>query len=348
MLRRAAAAALLVAAVAGLAACARSPADERRLTAAAERRRVERIVVATGTLEAEQEVEVRPRISGIVERVLVSQGDVVAVGQALIEIERELLEAQAREARARLEGSRVELRYALLDLERAEPLHRSGTVSIQEYDRARAQHERAVTAVARDEATVASFDVQLRYATVTAPIAGEILHVDAKVGSAVAGVTTVTGGTRVLTMAAADALHVKGLVDENDIARVAVGQTARVRTEAHGARTFTGTVREISPLGDRRENVTYFEVEVAIAPEDVPVLRPRMSADADIVTEVVDDALVVPETALAYEGSEVYVDRVLGGDPPQSERRRVVVGIADGAAVQIVDGLGAGDAVLLR
>jgi HlyD family secretion protein len=337
-----------VAAAAGLAACSRSPAGERRPTATVQRQRVERIVVATGTIEAEKEVEVRPRISGIVERVLVVQGDVVTEGQALLEIERELLEAQAREARARLEGSRVELRYARIELDRAEPLHRSGTVSTQEYDRARAQYERAVAAVNRDEATVSSLDVQLRYATVTAPIAGEILHVDAKVGSAVAGVTTVTGGTRVLTMAAADALHVKGLVDENDIARVAVGQPARVRTEAHGARTFAGTVREISPLGDRRENVTYFEVEVAIAPEDVAVLRPRMSADADIVTEVVDTALVVPESALAYEGSDVYVERVLGGDPPKTERRRVVIGIVDGGSVQIADGVSAGDEVVLR
>ncbi len=329
-------------------ACSRSPASERRPSAAVERGRIERVVVATGTIEAEQEVEVRPRISGIVEKVLVVQGDVVRAGQPLIEIERELLEAQEHEARARLDGSLVELRLAQHDLDRSEPLHRSGTVSMQEYDRARTTYERAVTAVARDQATLESLEVQLRYATVTAPIAGKILHVDAKVGSAVAGVTTVTGGTRVLTMAEADALHVKGLVDENDVARVAIGQPARVRTEAHGARTFPGTVRDISPLGDRRENVTYFEVEVALAPEAVAELRPRMSADADIVTEVVDDALVVPETALAYEGSDVYVERVLGGDPPKTERRRVTIGIVDGGRVQVLDGVAAGEEVALR
>jgi HlyD family secretion protein len=341
---RTAVAALVVALAA---ACRREAAEAPAPTARVERGRIERIVVATGTIEPEKEVEVRPRISGIVERLHVDAGDVVVLDQPLVEIERELLEAQAEEARGRLQDSRVEARFAETDYQRAASLRREGTASAQEYDRARTRLERAQAAISRDEGTLHALEVQLRYATVRAPMAGTILDVDVKVGSAVASVVSVTGGTRLLTMAAAERLHLKGLVDENEIAYVHVGQPARIRTEAHGSRVFPGTVREIKPLGQRQQNVTYFEVEVEVMGEDTALLRPRMSADGDIVTEVVEDALLVPETALRFEGEGVHVERVRAGEAA-GERRPVQIGIVNGSRVQVMDGLALGDEVRLR
>jgi multidrug efflux pump subunit AcrA (membrane-fusion protein) len=71
-----------------------------------------------------------------------------------------------------------------------------------------------------------------------------------------------------------------------------------------------------------------------------------MSADADIVAEIVPDALVIPETALLYEGDGVYVERP--GPDETAERRRVELGIIDGARVQVMRGLEAGDEVRLK
>ena len=100
-------------------------------TARAESKRIERIVVATGTIEPAKEVEVRPRIPGIVDRILVKEGEPIVAGQLLVEIERELLEAQTAEAAAELEAARVERHYAQLDLDRARELEKSGAVSSQ-------------------------------------------------------------------------------------------------------------------------------------------------------------------------------------------------------------------------
>jgi RND family efflux transporter MFP subunit len=329
-----------------LLACGRGAPKDEAPSAAVEQTRIERLVVATGTIEPEKEVEVRPRISGIVEVVHVKAGDRVAANQALVEIDRELLEAQHRESEARLVGSRAELVLARQNFDRAVALRKDGTVAQREHDEASARLRLMAAAVARDEATVESLAVQLRYTTVTAPMAGTILDVDVKEGSAVASVATVTGGTRLLTLAAADALDVKGLVDENEIAHVAVGQKARVRTEAFPGRVFTGRVNEVKPLGNRQQNVTYFEVRVRVDDAEASLLRPRMSADADIVTEVVDDALVVPETALLYDGSEIAVETVVNGGPPA--RKKVRIGIVDGSRVQVIDGLASGERVRLK
>jgi HlyD family secretion protein len=331
-----------------LAGCTREPPPDVGTTARAERGRIERVVVATGTIEPEKEVEVRPRISGIVEMVHVRDGDVVAKDALLLEIDRELIEAQAAEARSRLEQTRVELRYAGLDLERARELVRSGTVSTQEHERAEARFKSATAAVARDEAAVDSLAVQLKYTRVLAPMAGKILDVPVENGDAVSAVTAVTGGTLLLVIADPEPLHLKGLVDENEVAHVVVGQAARIRTEAFPARTFRGEVRDIAPLGQRQQNVTYFEVEVLVTDPDAGLLRPRMSADADIVTEAIEDALVVPETALVFEGGDVLVERVVRASDPQVERRKVEVGIVSGARVQVLGGLEPGDEVRLR
>ncbi len=333
---------------AALAGCRRDPAPDIGKTAKAERARIERLVVATGTIEPEKKVEVRPRISGIVEKVHVDDGDVVEESRLLIEIDRELLEAQAAEARSRLDASKVEQRYAERDRVRAADLVRGGTVSTQEHERADARCETATAAVARDQAAVDSLAVELKYTRVLAPMHGTILDVPVEVGDAVSAVTTVTGGTLLLVIADPDPLHLKGLVDENEVAHVKVGQPARLRTEAYAARTFTGEVRHIAPLGQRQQNVTYFEVEVLVTDPDARLLRPLMSADADVVTETVDDALVVPEAALVFEGDEILVERVVRASVPALERRPVEVGIVAGNRAQILTGIDAGDEVRLR
>ena len=326
--------------------CGAAPDEDAVPTATAARERIERIVVATGTIEPGREVEVRPRFAGIVERIHVDPGDEVTNGQPLIEIERELLASQLREAEAAVREARVEVRYAKIEVDRSAELEKSGASSPQKGDAARAHHERAQAAHARALAVRDKLATQLSYAGVTSPLAGRVLDVHVEEGQAVSPVTAVTGGTLLLSLAATDTLHLEGLVDENEVSRIAVDQPARIRTEAFADRVFAGRVREIAPVGQRVQNVTYFEVEIEVTDEDAALLRPRMSGDGEIVTEVVEDAIVVPETALRYRGDEVYVER-RNGDAP-GEEQVVRVGIVDGSRVQILEGLEPGDVVRVQ
>ena len=328
-------------------ACGGSDAGPPAPSAEVVRGRIERIVVATGTIEPSVEVEVRPRIAGIIEEIHVEAGDAVEPGQPLVEIERELLASQVREAEAAVREAQVELRYAKLELERAQELERTGAASPQHGDTARNRHERASAAVARASAVAARLTTEIGYATVRSTLSGRVLDVQVEEGNAVSPVTAVTGGTLLLSLAATDVLHLEGLVDENDVARVAVGQTARIRTEAYPDRDFAGRVRKIAPLGKRVQNVTYFEVEIEIEDAAAPeLLRPRMSGDGEIVAEVVEDALLVPETSLRFRGDDIYVEVQDGEGPP--EERVVGVGILEGGDAQILDGLEAGERVLLQ
>jgi HlyD family secretion protein len=316
---------------------------------------IERIVIATGTIEPATEVEIRPRIPGIIEQIHVEEGDVVEVGQALIEIERELLASQVREAEAHQDSAGVEFRFAKIALDRMQELHLTGASSDQAHDDASARYERARADRARAKAAVDTLRTQLGYATVKSSMLGRVLAVHVEEGNAVSPVTSVTGGTLLLSIAGDKTLHLEGLVDENEIARVALDQRARIRTEAFGDRIFEGRVREIAPMGQRVQNVTYFEVKVEIIDAEAQLLRPRMSGDAEIITEIVKDAVIVPETALRYRGDDILVDLANAeGDEEddageQAESGRVVeIGVMDGDRVQILNGLEAGDRVLLQ
>jgi HlyD family secretion protein len=337
---------LLIAATALLGACSRGGDEKPVATAPVERGRIERIVVATGTVEPEREVEVRPRTAGIVEKILVEANDMVEPGQVLIELERDLLEAQVREARAAVESARVEERYAGIEQGRMDQLRARNAASGSAQDEARARREKAAALRAQAEARLASLDVQLSYTTVRAPLAGRVLDVFVEEGNAVSPVTAVTGGTLLLSIAGETSVHLKGLVDENEVARVQLDQPARIRTEAFGGRIFEGAVQKIAPLGQRVQNVTYFEVEIDVTDPDASLLRPRMSGDADIVTEVIEDALIVPETALRYRGAETYVQLANGaGEPTEAV---VEIGIVDGSRVQLLGGVEPGQQVILQ
>jgi HlyD family secretion protein len=321
--------------------------EEIGATVRVERGDIERVVVASGTIEPEQLIEVRPRISGIVESFHVDAGDRVKAGQVVAEIERETLEAAVREARAVVQEAVVARDHAGVELQRKTDLFRRGVESEEVRDRDRAGHAGAEARLARARATLERLEQELAYATITAPIDGVVLRRDLDPGAAVASVAAVTGGTVLMIIADTSRMHLLGTVDENEIAGVGVGQDARIRAEAYPDEVFPGRVRKIASIGDRKDNVTSFEVEVDVI-EGTERLWPRMSGDADVVVEVRRGVAIVPEAALRYDGDEVLVDVVERSSEARVVARPVRVGILNGSRVEIVEGLAEGEEVKLQ
>jgi len=348
MRRKALIAVVVIAVLVGLvAARLRRSDDTVGPTARVERGTIERIVVASGTIEPEHLVEVRAKVSGIVQRFQVDAGDRVRAGQVIAELDRETLEAAVREARAVVHEAQVERDHAGVDLKRKEDLFNRGVESKDALDRTRADHDVAAARLDRAGATLDRLEQELAYATITAPIDGVVLERALNPGAAVASVASVTGGTVLMTIADTSQMHLLGVVDENEIARVRVGMSARIRTDTYPERIFAGRVRKIASIGDRKNNVTSFKVEVTVL-DGVDALWPRMSADADIVAEVHDDALLLPEAALLYKGNDVLVEVVTHASPPQLTSRPVRVGISQNERVEVLDGVQAGDEVKLQ
>jgi HlyD family secretion protein len=230
-------------------------------------------------------------------------------------------------------------------LDQAENRHRAsaGQVII-----AQARRTEAAANVAQARAAVERAEEELANATIRAPIRATVLTRDVEVGSPVSSILNLgANATLVMTLGDIERVFVRGRVDESDIGRVRVGQTARITTESFRDRIFEGRLTQISPIGVERDNVTTFEVEVSIDNAD-RVLKANMTANAEIILESFPNSLIVPESAVTYDrDKKAFLDVV---DPAADGGRRrvpVTVGQGNGSRIRVLSGVEAGAKVIL-
>lgn len=203
--------------------------------------------------------------------------------------------------------------------------------------------------VAQAKASLQQLEEQLSYTIITSPMDGTVLSRDVEVGDAVSSIL-VLGSTATLVMTIGDTtqVYVQGKVDESDIGKVYLGQSARIKVEAFKDKTFYGKVTKIAPLGVEKDNVTTFEVRVSI---DNPggELKTNMTANAEIILEEHKNVLTVPEQAVMYDKNRNASVEV--PDPKQKKGRRKVAikaGISNGTKTELISGLNNGDTVILQ
>jgi HlyD family secretion protein len=142
-------------------------------------------------------------------------------------------------------------------------------------------------------------------------------------------------------------VFVRGKVDEADIGRVRLGQSAKITTESFPDKTFEGRVTQISPIGVEKDNVTTFEVEVSID-NVAKELKANMTANAEIILEQFPNSLLLPEAAITFDDKRNASVNVVDPVAPEGRRKvSVKVGVGNGTRIQILNGLKAGDRVVL-
>jgi HlyD family secretion protein len=284
-------------------------------------------------------------------------------------------EANASSAKAAVEYDRVaaespDLPMVQHSYERQLQMQKDGVVSKQSLDDAEQKYRAAANTrdrytaqiivdqaklkqsnaqVQQAQASLKQLEEQLSYTTVTSPIDGVVLSRDVQVGDAVSSIL-VLGSTATLVMTLGDTheVYVKGKVDESDIAKVYLGQPARIKVQSFRDKTFAGRVTKIAPLGVEKDNVTTFEVQISI---DNPggELKANMTANGEIVLEEHKNVLTIPEQAVIYDkdrNATVWVPDAHGKDG-----HRVVpvkVGLSNGSRIEVTAGLHSGDKVVLQ
>ena len=211
---------------------------------------------------------------------------------------------------------------------------------------ARVSEARAQVAQAKAAADRAAED--LANATIRAPIRGTVLTRDVEVGSPVSSILNLgANATLVMTLGDIASVFVRGKVDEADIGRVRLGQTARIRVETFRDKVFSGRVTQISPMGVEKDNVTNFEVRVSIE-NPGQELKANMTANAEIVLEEHPNSLLLPEAAIAYDSQKnAFVDLVDPGAKNGRRRVPVKLGVGNGTRIQVLEGVTEGQKIVL-
>jgi len=298
-------------------------------------------VSASGKIQPEVEVKLSPDVSGEVVELLVKEGDKVSKGDLLAKIKPDIYESnyeqmqaalnsqKASEANAKARLAQVKSQFinARVTYERNETLFKQKVISQSEFDAAKTTFD-----VAQEEVTAAEelykaaqYNVQSTNASVKearenlaktniyAPVDGTISKLNIELGERVVG-TTQFAGTEIMRIANLKEMEVSVEVNENDIVRVSLGDTALIEVDAYQNRKFKGIVTEIANSAESTgtitvDQVTNFTVKIRILREsyqdlihaDHPNLspfRPGMSATVDIQTETVHDVLSLPIQAV--------------------------------------------------
>jgi RND family efflux transporter MFP subunit len=273
------------------------------------------IVYATGAVEPETWTRVTPLVRGrIVERCR-CEGKTVKAGDRLARLD-------DREPQATLNDLRAMEEFARREFDRQTQLLARGATTTQAYQKAESDLTRA-------SSQISAQTQRLDYFRIASPMDGVVLREDGEVGD------MVDPGTILYKVGLPKPLWIVADVNEEDIPRVALGQTALLRTDAFADQVLRGTVKQMTPAGDPVAKT--FRVRIGL-PDDTP-LQVGMSVEANIVVKEKPGVVLVPANAVT--GTSVFVV-----DGSRARRRAVEIGIRGTHAIEILRGLSAGEAVV--
>jgi RND family efflux transporter MFP subunit len=278
-------------------------------------------VYATGVVEPSVMMPVAPRAGGRLVAIETDEGAKVRRGQIMARLESGDLEQTVREMQARADLARTQF-------DRTRDLVAQKFVSPAELDRTRSELQAAQAALQRAKA-------QRDYNQLAAPADGTVLRRDGEIGQYIAP------GQTVFTLECCQPLRVAAEVDEEDIARVSVGQAVVMRTDAIAGHVFDGVVAQITPKGDPVARSYRVRIHFRDTREiETTGLRTGMTMDTNIVVARRENALLVPTRALHGDSVWVLGDGVL--------RKRIIKrGAGSGEQTEVQSGLAEDDAVVV-
>lgn len=316
-------------------------------------------VSASGKIQPEKEVKLAPEVSGEIVELPVVEGQKVMRGELLVKINPDLVEAAVDRSQAALNTSKANLNSSKAQFIEAErnfnrnkPLYDQGVISTanwdqiqRAYDVARLQVESAEFQVISAQATLKEARDNLGRTAIYAPDSGTISALHVELGERVVG-TIQMQGTELMRIADLNNMEVVVEVNESDIVRVSIGDTANIGVDAYLDKKFKGVVTEMASSANlanvSADQVTNYEVKIRILRESYRDLekngnspfRPGMTATVDIITEVAEDILTVPIQAVTTRAdTSKEATRLSNRYNESDERFEVVFVYEDGKAM---------------
>lgn len=341
-------------------------------------------VSATGKIQPEVEVKLSSEVSGEIIELPVVEGQQVKKGQLLVKVNPDIYQSSLSRAQATLQNTRAglnqaeaSLKEAQANFERNKQLFEKGIISkanwdqvVSTYEIAQANKQSAYYGVQSAGATVNEARDNLNRTNIYAPMSGTISKLSVELGERVVG-TQQMAGTEILRVANLNHMEVEVDVNENDIVKVSISDSAKVEVDAYLKKEFKGIVTEIANSADgvlTSDQVTNFKVKVRILeesykdliegkPENYSPFRPGMTATVDIITDTRKDAIGVPISSIVIKTDTSTVKRgekkekkvesdteekfecVFVKEEGKAKLKVVETGIQDDTNIEIISGL---------
>jgi macrolide-specific efflux system membrane fusion protein len=326
-----------------------SSPQTKYVTATAEYGVLTSSISASGNVVVDQSSNIDPTITGTVSDLAVNVGDKVKKGQFLFNIVNDDLSVSVAKAQASyeqalssLESAKASKKQAKVDLKEANSKNRAALK--QKLEAAIASVESAQQSVISAQADLTDQKSKAAERRVVSPIDGTVNAVNIKNGDDLSKLSS--GSSRQVPIIIGDLGTMKAQVQVNeiDIANVSIGQKTILKFEALDGLETSGKVEKIDSLGAIMQGVVNYNVIIGFDSLDKRI-KPGMSVSASIITDVKQDVLIVPSSAVKNDGNGDYVEVLENGSPL---RKAVKIGVANDTSTEIISGVNVGENVITQ
>ena len=308
-------------------------------------------IVATGKLNPEEEIELKPQISGIVDKILVEEGDLVQKGDLIAKIRVVPNEQALVSAQSRIKTSKFTYDNAKTLFERNKALYEKGVISRQDFE----NNELSLNQ-AQESYMQAQNDYQIikrgsisgggsANTNIVAQIAGTILQIPVREGDQVIESNNFNAGTTIATIADMRQMIFEGKVDESEVGKLEEGKTIKVILGAINEKEFPAKLTFVAPKGVEENGAVQFVIKADVAVESSNKIRAGYSANAEIEVASKDSVMVIKEALLQFNRITEKPFVEILNDNDDFVIKNVEIGISDGINVEITEGLELSDKI---
>jgi HlyD family secretion protein len=309
-----------------------------------------RKTVATGSVVPRKEIEITPKVSGIVEEIFVEPGDIVKKNDLIARVKIIPDMINLNNAESRLNRAKIQLEEAHKNFDRYKSLYDQKVIPEADF----LTYEIAYR-TAKEEVETAEDNLQLiregatkkagqvTNTLIRSTIDGMVLDVPVEEGNSVIESNTFNNGTVIATIADMKEMIFEGKVDESEVGKIKEGMELILSIGAIDAEKFAAKLEYIAPKGIEENGAIQFEIKADVELKQSQFIRAGYSANADIVLEKRDSVLAINESLLHFDGDTTYVE--VETAPQTYEKRIIKTGLSDGLVIEVLEGLSESDKI---
>ncbi|HET8838777.1 MAG TPA: efflux RND transporter periplasmic adaptor subunit [Flavobacteriaceae bacterium] len=311
-----------------------------------EMRTIVKKTVATGSIVPDQEILIKPNISGIIEKIYVEAGEKVQAGDLIAELNVVPSIPNLVESKNQIASAKIALDNQRKIYNRQKELYDKGVISANDFDQVEVAYEQAQLAYESAKETyeiiktgTSSGVGNAANTKIRATISGMVLEVPVKEGNQVIQANNFNEGTTIATIADVKDMIFKGKVDESEVGKIKEGLPLKITVGALQNKIFDAVLDYVAPKGIEENGAVQFEIEGTLKNADTTFIRAGLSANASIILAEAKDVLSIKEALVQFdsETKKPFVEVTTG--EKEFERRDIELGVSDGIFVEIKKGI---------
>lgn len=308
--------------------------------------------VATGKVVPLEEVEIKPQIAGIVDKILVEEGAIVKAGDLIATVRVVPNVASLNRANGSVKNAKLSFNNAKVQFDRNKKLFDKGVISRQDFENSELNYNNAQLSLSN---TKSDMDIIKKGTTsglgnaantsIRATTSGMIVEINVKRGYQVTQTNDFSAGTTIARIADMTKMIFEGKVDESEVGKLVKGTKIDVAIGAIEDKKFPAVLNFIAPKGTDEGGAVQFKIKADVSLDDKHFIRAGYSANAEIVLARKESVLSIKEALLQFDRKteKPYVEIKIGDQ--EFEKKDVKLGLSDGVNVEILEGVTADDEI---